>query len=425
PRHDPMAALRQRDFQFFAGSRFFSATGMTMLQAVLAWQVYEISGSALQLGLLGLARFAPSLGLSLVGGAVADTYDRRAIVLASQSVPLACSAVLGIASASGGAGLGLIYGLVLVIALAAAFENPARQALLPSLVAPPTFANAVTVNSTFQQLGFVTGPALGGLMIAWAGVEGAYALHVAVLALAIGTMFFVRPRARDGKPREVSLAAIREGISFVRQRPVLWGVMSLDMFAVVFGGAVALLPIYAEDILGVGSLGYGLLLASFEVGAFTMALSLLFLPPIERTGRALLITVAIFGLMTIVFGLSRSFVLSLAAYMVIGMADQISVVMRQTTIQLATPDELRGRVSSVNMVFIGASNQVGAMESGFVAALTSATFAVVSGGIGCLAVVSYIAAKVPALREYRIPRHFSSEAEARAEAEAAGSALPP
>lgn len=374
-----------------------------MLQAALLWQVYEISGSALQLGVLGLVRFFPSLGMSLLGGVVADTYDRRRIVVIAQTVPLAASVTLALITASGAIGLAYIYGIVLVVALASAFENPARQALLPSLVRPETFANAVTVNSTFQQLGFVTGPAIGGLLIGFTGIETAYFAHASLIAVSIVAMLALRPRAVEGPKRAVSVEAIREGVSFVRHRPVLWGAMSLDMFAVIFGGAQALLPVFATDILGVGAVGYGLLLAAFDAGAFLMALLIVLLPPIEKTGRALLLTVAAFGIASMAFGLSRWFPLSLATYMAMGMADQVSVVMRQTTIQLATPDELRGRVSSVNMVFIGASNQLGAMESGFVAALTSATFAVVSGGAGCVAVVALIAAKVPELRRYRIP----------------------
>jgi hypothetical protein len=209
-------------------------------------------------------------------------------------------------------------------------------------------------------------------------------------------------RQSPGQNRGVSIASIVEGVRFVRSRQVLLGAMTLDMFAVIFAGATALLPIYATDILHVGAKGFGLLQASFEFGAFLMAVILVTRPPIVNTGRSLLITVAFFGLGTMVFGASRSFPLSLAAYVSIGMADQLSVVLRQTTIQLSTPDELRGRVSSVSQVFIGASNQLGAVESGLLAAVTSATFAVVSGGAACLAVVGIVSAKMPELQRYRM-----------------------
>jgi MFS family permease len=400
--HDPLAALRQSNFRFFVTSRFFSATAMTLLQAVMAWQVYEISGSPLSLGLLGLVRFVPSLGLSFVGGAVADRYNRRTIVIVAQTLPMSCSAVLTLATLGEWVTLPLIYGLVLVVALAASFENPARVSLLPSIVRPETFPNAVTVNSSLQTLGFVTGPAAGGAIIAAWGVGAAYGAHVALLMGSLAALAFLRYRQPEGPRRDVSIAAIREGIRFVRQRQVILGAMTLDMFAVIFGGATALLPVYATDILNVGPRGYGILTASFELGAFLMAIGLVMRPPIDSMGRTLLITVAAFGLGTILFGLSRSFLLSVVTYMFIGMADQLSVVCRNTTIQLATPDELRGRVSSVSQVFIGASNQLGAVESGFVAAATSATFAVVSGGVGCLGVVTVVAAKMPQLRRYRI-----------------------
>jgi len=402
PRHDPLAALRQRNFLFFVGSRIFSTMAMTLLQATIAWHVYQISGSAFQLGMVGLVRFLPALWLSLVGGAVADSHDRRRIVLITQLAPFACAAALYVATASGHAELPLIYGLVLVIAVAATFENPARQALLPLVVRPETFAHAITVHSSVQSLGFVTGPALGGALIAMAGVEGAYVAELCLIGATVALLLLVHPRKPDNARPGVSLAAIREGVQFVWSRQPLLGAMTLDMFAVIFGGASALLPIYATDILHAGPRGYGILAGSLEAGALIMSVVLVVIPPVRRVGRTLLITVMLFGLATIAFGLSRSLPLSIALYMCIGMADQVSVVMRHTTIQLATPDELRGRVSSVSALFIGASNQLGAVESGFVAAVTSATFAVVSGGIGCLAVVAAVTARMPELRRYRV-----------------------
>lgn len=401
-RNKPLTVLREANFSTFSAGRLAAAVAQTMLTAAIAWQVYDISGSAFQLAMLGLARFLPALGLSLVGGAAADSYDRRRIVMLSQVVPLAGSLVLYVATVRGAESLPLFYGVVLLIALASSFEGPARQALLPQIVSRQGFPNAILVSSTVQSLGFVSGPALGGALIRFAGVDGAYAVNMALICLSIASLTVLRLRPPEGERRTVSLAAIKEGVQFVAHRQVLLGAMTLDMFAVIFGGATALLPVYAKDILHVGPGGYGLLSASLEAGALVMAVSLIFLPPIRQAGRALLITVALFGLGTIVFGLSRSFPFSLAAYMFIGMADQISVVMRQTTIQLSTPDELRGRVSSVSQLFIGASNQLGAVESGLVAAATTATFAVVSGGIGCLAVVAAVTAKMPELRRYTV-----------------------
>ncbi len=410
-RHDRLAATRQPQFQLYAAGRLASATAMTLLNATVFYQVFKISDSALQLGMIGLARFLPALGLALVGGAIADAHDRRRIAMAAQVVPLVCSLALLALTSSGRIELPYIYALVLLIASASSFENPARQALLPLLIKPNTFPNAIVVSSTVQSLGFVTGPALAGLLIYLGGFSLAYGVHAGLVAASIVTFIFLRPRSPDGPRREVNLAAIREGVNFVLHRQAVLGAMTLDMFAVVFGGAVALLPIYAEDILDVGPLGYGMLAASLDVGALSMSILLVVLPPIRRVGRTLLLTVAAFGILTIVFGLSRSFPLSVAVYMLIGMADQVSVVMRQTTIQLSVPDELRGRVSSVNQLFIGASNQLGAVESGVVAWATNATFAVVSGGAGCLAVVAAVAAKLPGLRSYTVEAAASDAAE--------------
>jgi len=398
----PLAALRQRNFALYAAARLCASMAMMMMNALIFWQVYEISESALQLALVGLTRFFPSLGVSLIGGAFADSHNRKRIVMAAQTIPLAASTTLLIATSQGWLTLPLIYGLVLCIAVAASFENPARQALVPQVVTPDAFAGAIVVNSTIQSLGFVTGGALGGLLLGIAGIEVAYMAHMTLLSGSLFLLTFLRPRPVLGPKRAVSLESIKEGVLFVARRQVLLGAMALDMFAVIFGGAQALLPIYAKDILDVGEFGYGLLYASLDAGALLMALALVFLPPIKRAGRALLITVALFGIATIVFGISRNFYLSLAVYMCIGMADQVSVVLRQTVIQLATPDELRGRVSSVSQIFIGASNQLGAVESGLVAAATNATIAVVSGGIGTLAVVGIVASKLPELRRYRI-----------------------
>lgn len=403
-----MAALRQPNFLLYSIGRISSGMAMTMLNAAIAWQVYEISGSAFQLAMIGLARFGPSLGLTLVGGAVADGHDRRRIVMLTQLAPLLTSLILFGLTISDSVELPVIYGLVLFVAVAASFENPARQAFLPQVVTKETFANAIIVSSTLQSFAFVTGPAVGGLLIGTVGVDGAYAAHASLIVVSLVSLVFLRLREQEGARRAVSLSAIKEGVQFVWHRQVLLGAMTLDMFAVIFGGATALLPIYAKDILKVGGLGYGILFASLDAGALLMSLALVFLPPIRNAGRSLLITVALFGLGTVVFGLSRSIYLSIASYMFIGMADQVSVVLRQTTVQLSTPDDLRGRVSSVNSLFIGASNQLGAVESGLVASVTNATFAVVSGGLGCIAVVGAVWAKMPDLRDYRIVRHVET-----------------
>lgn len=409
-----------RNLLAYLGSRFCSATAMTMLRAAILWHVFALTGSAFHLGLIGVVQFAPALALMLVGGALADTYDRRKIMMAAQAVPLACAVVLARATVDGWVTLPLLYGAVFLIAVANAFDSPSRAALLPTLVPREIFPRAVTIAATNQALAFTTGPAVGGLMIAAFGIGAVYAAYALLIVGSLTGLALLRPdRHRGSRRRSVSLRAIREGLSFVRRRQVVLGCMVLDMFAVIFGGATALLLIYANDILHVGPRGYGLLTSSLELGALVSSVVLTAVPMIRNAGPTLLTAVGLYGAATIVFGVSRWFPLSVAAYMLVGVADQVSVVLRNTAIQLSTPDELRGRVSSVNMMFIGASNQLGAAESGFVAALTNAPFAVVSGGVGCLVALATVAATLPELRRYRIGERLEP-GEKRATAAGAG-----
>jgi MFS family permease len=376
---------------------------MTLLRSTVYWHVFELSRSEAALGWIGLAQFVPSLALTLVGGMAADAYDRRTVMRLAQLPYLATASLLFWGTWQGTISVPLLYAAVFANAVAFAFDSPARQAFLPTLVPLEDFPRAVTLSSTAAALAFATGPALGGLLIAAAGVEAAYAGYIVLVALNLIGLSFVRALPREAERRAPSWQAVREGLAFLRQSPVVLGCMALDMFAVILGGATALLPVYANEILAVGPRGYGVLTSSLEIGALAMSVLMLLRRPVGRAGPALLIAVAVYGLATIGFGLSRSFPLSVALYMLAGAADQVSVVMRQTAVQLSTPDALRGRVSAVNMIFIAASNQLGAVESGFLAAATSATFAVVSGGIGCLLVVAWTAWKLPELRSYRTP----------------------
>jgi MFS family permease len=396
-----LAVLRQPAFLAFEASRFFSGMGLTLLRAAVAWQVYEISGSAFHLGLVGLAQFLPALVLNLIGGAAADAYDRKRLVMLFQVVPAICSASLAVLNLDRRPSLAVLYAAVMMVAAAAAFESPARAALLPQLVERRLFSTAVALHSTIQMGAFVTGPVLMGFAVAHGGIALPYALHAGLMVAGIVTMAMVRPLHGGAPGGRVRWAAIVEGLRYVRRQPIVLGCMTLDMFAVLFGGATALLPIYATDILRVGPRGYGLLASALEIGAVLAAIVMLALPPVRRTGLALIGAVVGFAVSTILFGLSRFYPLSLLAYMAAGMFDYLSVVMRGTAIQLSTPDALRGRVSAVNLIFIGASNQLGAAESGFVAAATSPTFSVVSGGIGALLVAVLVAWRNPALRHYR------------------------
>jgi MFS family permease len=399
-----LAEVFTRTLAIYLASRFAAGTAMMLLRAAIAWHVFQLTRSPFHLGLIGLVQFLPAFALTLVAGALADTTDRRRIMMLAQTVSLTCGAILCVATARGTVTLGLLYGIVVAAACATAFDSPARMAFLPSLVGREAFPRVATIASTNQALAFATGPAAAGVLIAEAGSAAAYAGYAALIVVSILTLAALPSPPVAPTGRGVSLAVIREGLGFVRRQRVVLGCMTLDMFAVIFGGATALLPIYATEILHVGPRGYGALTSALEVGALATSLVLIALPPIRHAGRAQLTAVAVYGLATIAFGLSRSFPLSLAAYMLVGVADQVSVVMRSTTIQLSTPDELRGRVSAVNLLFIGASNQLGAAESGFVAAATSATFAVVSGGIAALVVLALVAVRIPELRRYRIDK---------------------
>jgi len=397
-----LAVLREPPFHRFLVSRFCAATALTGVAAAINWHVFALSGSPFELGLLGALQFVPALGLSLVGGAFADAHDRRRIAQIAQLVAAAGALWLAWSASRGFVSVPWLFAVALGLSTAASFENPARAALLPLVVSPARFASAVPIYTTVQALAFMSGPALAGIVIGWFGVEAAYTGAGALSLAACAGLATVRPRPPEGERRRVSLQAIREGLAYVRRQPVLLGCMSLDMFAVIFAGATALLPVYAEEILKVGPSGFGILSAALEAGALFMSVVLTLRPPVQRQGRALLIAAALFGVATIGFGLSRTFWLSVAFYALAGMADQVSVVMRHTIVQLTTPDALRGRVSSINMIFIGASNRLGAAESGFVAALTSATFAVVSGGVACVAIVAAMARFNPQLRRHRI-----------------------
>jgi MFS family permease len=399
---DRAEPLLSRNLVAYLFGRFCSGMAMTLLRAAVAWHVFDLSHSAFHLGLVGLVQFLPALFLTLVGGAVADTYDRRKVCMIAQAVPIIACGVLFLATWHSFITLHLLYAMIFIVAVAMTFANPARAALLPMIVPRERFPRAVTIASTVQAMAFVSGPTACGFIIAEGGIHSVYGFYEILSLGSFLGLGALTPMRNAGTRRAMSWEAVREGILFVRREPVVLGCMTLDMFAVIFGGATALLPIYANEILQVGARGYGILSASLEAGALASSLVMMLLPPVRRAGPTLLVAVTIYGIATIVFGLSTWFPLSVAAYALCGVADQVSVVMRNTAIQLSTPDEIRGRVSAVNFLFIGASNQLGAVESGFVAALTTAQFSVVSGGIGCLLVVALVAAQLPALRRYKI-----------------------
>lgn len=410
PQRDPskksaFSVLSKTNVRRWVFARLSAGVAVTCLRATVLWLVYDVTRSAALLGLMGLLSFVPAPFAALAGGLVADAYDRKRVVLFAQIVALACAAGLVALTSLSELPLAWLYATYVLNGVALAFEGPARQAMLPRLVTAEELPRAVTVMSTGQALAFVSGPAIAGLVIGWKGAQAACVLSFVLLVASV--LFVLRveePKlgAAPGRPA-VGLAALKEGLSFVFKNRAVLGALSIDMFAVLLGGATAMLPIYANDILGVGAHGYGLLAACLDVGALAASAVMLLIPPIKRLGRAIIVSVVLYGLATIAFGLSRSFPLSMFLYFLVGLADQVSVVGRTTLVQLSTPDALRGRVSSVNLLFIIASNQLSIAESGFVAALTSPTTSVVSGGVGVFVVVILVVALIPELWRGQAP----------------------
>jgi MFS family permease len=405
-RHDPYASLRILNFRWFITS-LLTMTMATQIQAVVvAWQIYGLTHDPLSLGLIGLAEAVPFIGFALYAGHVADRTSRLRISFVSLAVLLGCSlALLGFTLRPGAIAANRvwpIYAVIFVSGIARSFLQPARSALGAELVPRELYPNAVTWRSSAWQLAEVVGPAIGGLVYGFGSARAAYSVDAALMGVAVLSLARVRHLPRAGQASDDSfLASLATGVRFVRSQPVILGALTLDLFSVLFGGAVALLPVFAAEILHVGPEGLGILRAAPAVGAVLMSLALAHRPPLRRAGRTMLVSVALFGLSMIGFGLSRSFPLSIALLWFSGMVDTVSVVVRSTLLQVMTPDHLLGRVSSVNALFIGSSNELGAFESGTAARLIGTVPSVVFGGLVTLGVVTATAVKVPSLRKLR------------------------
>jgi MFS family permease len=373
-----------------------TSVAVQMQTVAVGWQVYEITRDPLDLGLIGLSQFLPFVLLVLPAGHFADRHLRQKLLSACYGLMLVCALLLLAFSLSELKVVWPVFAVMVLFGVARAFAMPTGQALLPNVVPPALFGRAVAVNSTTWQLSTIVGPAIGGIVYLF-GAPVVYATVALLLAAAVVLMFGVRAPAPARSAQSITFDSLLEGLRFVFQRKIILGAISLDLFAVLFGGAVALLPAYASDILKVGPDGLGLLRAAPGVGAVIVALVFTWKPLAQRVGPAMLWGVALFGVSTVIFGLSESFAVSLAALAVLGAADMVSVYIRHMLVQLETPDEIRGRVSAVSAVFIGASNELGEFESGVTAAWWGVRPAVVVGGVASVAIAGLWARWFPQL----------------------------
>ncbi|MBY5773582.1 MFS transporter [Rhizobium leguminosarum] len=397
PTGDRFAAFRHSSYTRFFFARFLLSFSQQIVSVAVGWQMYDQTGSAIYLGLIGLVQFLPSLLLILVTGSVADRYNRRAIAALCSLVSALCTLALLVMTLMGSFTPLPVFAVLLIFGIERAFMSPAVQSLAPNLVPEEALSNAIAWNSSSWQLAAITGPVLGGLLY---GVSAPTAYTVAVIFSVLGAaLLYMIPKPVQKTTGETkSWAMILGGFSFIRAEKVVLGAISLDLFAVLLGGATALMPIFARDILTLGPWGLGLLRAAPGLGAIVMAIFLAAYPLKHRAGIYMFIGVALFGIGTIIFGVSTNTEVSIAALALMGAADMVSVYVRESLIALWTPDHLRGRVNAVNMVFVGASNELGEFRAGTMAALFGAVPAVVIGGVGTLVVAAIWASSFPKLR---------------------------
>jgi MFS family permease len=400
-RRDPYAALRFLDFRLLLTGRFITSFGNEMLSFAIAWELWLRTHSAFALGMVGLVQVVPVILLSLPAGHVADQYNRRRIVLISQLSTGLCALGLAYLSYTHGA-LALVYLCLFGIGVARAFNDPASSTLVPETVPSHLFSSAATWNSSTWHIASIVGPAVAGLVVAFAGNVTYIYVFDAIGAIIFTIMLsMIKGRQLPLAAKSATWSSLIEGFKFMRDTKVILAAITLDMFAVLFGGAVALLPIYATDILHVGPQGMGVMRAAPSIGALLMAFVIAHSPPMKNAGRTLLWAVAGFGAFTIIFGLSTWFWLSVLMLALLGGLDNISVVIRGTLLLTHTPDEMRGRISGVNSIFIGISNELGSFESGFAAALFGPVIAVVAGGICTILVVLTVAKLWPEMRDLK------------------------
>jgi MFS family permease len=407
PKASSWVALRHRDFRLLWGSQLISMAGSMMQSAAILWHVSLLVSErhrGLALGLVGLVRVLPILGLSVVAGVVADAVDRRKLMLVTQSGMALAASALAWTTIAGVHSLWPVYALAACSAAFGSFDGPARQSLIPNLVPREHLPNAIALNTIMFQTASVLGPAVAGLVIATGGVAWAYAINALSFLFVIAALLMMRGPVRraNGESGRISLGAAAEGLRFVFRTPLIRSTMLLDFFATFFASATALLPIFAQDILKVGARGYGLLTAAPSVGAMLTSLALVPLTDrIERRGTVMLWSVLGYGAATVLFGISRDFWLTFWCLALTGATDTVSMVIRNVIRQLNTPDSMRGRMTGVNMAFFMGGPQLGELEAGLAAQGFGARWSVVSGGLGCLLATGWVAWRTPSLRRYR------------------------
>ncbi|HTC46628.1 MAG TPA: MFS transporter [Candidatus Aquilonibacter sp.] len=411
------AAFTHPDFVLFQIARFLIVAAIEMQAVAVGWQVYDITKRALDLGLVGLAQFLPGILLFLVSGHASDRFQRRRVLSVCYAGYALCSCLFLLITELGVHSVRPIYVVLVLLGIARSFNGTASRSILPQLVPEEHFANAVAWNATTFQAATILGPSLGGLLYAaFHGPSAVYALAMLTALGALLSMFKIKTRPQARKREPMTMKTVFAGLNFIWRQKLILGAISLDLFAVLLGGAVALLPVYAREILHTGPWGLGLLRTAPGVGAALMAVALAHRPLRGRAGPALLWSVAGFGICTIIFGVSTSLTLSLIALIALGAADMVSVIIRATLVQLRTPDEMRGRVMAVDMVFIGTSNELGQFESGLTAQWFGTVPAVVLGGVGTLLVIAFWTWLFPDLRRAG-PLHLMESLPAEAELE--------
>jgi len=399
PRSNALRAFRSLDYRRFLGSRLLSILGLEMVNVAVGWQVYALTKRPLDLGYVGLAQFLPVVLLTLAAGHAADRFDRRRIILVCHLAFGVCSGLLAWLALGGVQTPVPIFAVLVLLGCARAFNAPAAQALMPSLLPEADFPNAVAWNSSTFQVANVVGPALGGaLYAAFGNPEAVYFLAAGLATLDVIVLLGVKTRTGRMEHKAASWATVLAGVRYVWENKIVLGAVSLDLFAVLLGGAIALMPVFAQDVLHTGAWGLGILRSGPAIGAGLVGLYLAAHPLKRHVGRTMFTGVAIFGATIIAFGLSRSLWLSMVILIVMGGADMLSVFVRLTVVQISPPPEMRGRVNAVNMLFIGASNELGEFESGLTAQWLGPVRAVIAGGVGTLLVVLAWSRLFPELR---------------------------